>query len=689
MGQRHQLYVIAKADGRYRTLAALHKQWGYGMGAIRRCQLVMQVFRANASIVRQEIQKAEKLDWAKEVEAEGVKVREMNVLFPIVSTCLVVAGGDKWLEPISILPTQGDNNDGITVFDITDPSNPRYAFVSLPESSHGHFVRRMTPMDATKYLKLYRRQAEDEQDHITPEDEAITKEVASFPLIDAATLQSAWPTLKFHERLSGMLKRSKPADSKHGGSSIETGSLRGKTMREVITKGVECDPSELSWIEEASNLPDFMPTLRRTLLEQPQLLEKPSGIQLLKRSLEGTSEVDLTEFPMLRPAQALEIVQTMANNAIVSLPSMPGLTLNDLENLLNTNKLHELHLGNTPNLGLQEALDALSGKPLAAFTHPILYRLPIELMYISPDRWDQVLPKYPAAFQSGFPVSQLIFMQHMEYPDHVRPRLEDGNGLDWIKTLRTESDGKPMLNDMAGPVVIPITLRDSLLTLDGLLEQLPGIVAAFSSKLIFDFQTFIELSKVGQDVATKHLALRVSSQPQPFGWRSLTDIQNDKRVLPIPARLYNAYRTYGTTSCEEKPKTEAIKRGEWSLLALHEASYTTENFAIVDSKLRYAFVTLGDDGQLVSLPVDDFVRTLSSSDVYGPKDPETRTDLVSSFEKRMAGTCKDGMAQVSHIGMPETIEAVRLADMQRAQVEDVHPMQAKMRAAKRKQWFEE
>lgn len=74
MGQRHQVYAIAKADGRYRTLAALHRQWGYGIWAIRRCQLALQIFRANASVMRQELIKAKKLDWQKEVEAEGIKV---------------------------------------------------------------------------------------------------------------------------------------------------------------------------------------------------------------------------------------------------------------------------------------------------------------------------------------------------------------------------------------------------------------------------------------------------------------------------------------------------------------------------------------------------------------------------------------------------------------------------------------
>lgn len=38
MGQRHQLFVIAKILGRYRGLAAVHHQWLYGSLALE-CKL--------------------------------------------------------------------------------------------------------------------------------------------------------------------------------------------------------------------------------------------------------------------------------------------------------------------------------------------------------------------------------------------------------------------------------------------------------------------------------------------------------------------------------------------------------------------------------------------------------------------------------------------------------------------------
>ena len=47
MGQRHQLFVIAKVKGRYRTLCAIHHQWLYGHTALRRCLGTLKKFQVS------------------------------------------------------------------------------------------------------------------------------------------------------------------------------------------------------------------------------------------------------------------------------------------------------------------------------------------------------------------------------------------------------------------------------------------------------------------------------------------------------------------------------------------------------------------------------------------------------------------------------------------------------------------
>lgn len=51
MGQRHQIFAIARVDRRYRTLAALHSQWSYGKGPLERCLRLLLTFPAQPNRV--------------------------------------------------------------------------------------------------------------------------------------------------------------------------------------------------------------------------------------------------------------------------------------------------------------------------------------------------------------------------------------------------------------------------------------------------------------------------------------------------------------------------------------------------------------------------------------------------------------------------------------------------------------
>src|SRR5271156_1559806 len=49
MGQRHQLFVIAKIANRYRGLAVFHHQWLYGARALKQCLALLAIFSAPAN----------------------------------------------------------------------------------------------------------------------------------------------------------------------------------------------------------------------------------------------------------------------------------------------------------------------------------------------------------------------------------------------------------------------------------------------------------------------------------------------------------------------------------------------------------------------------------------------------------------------------------------------------------------
>ena len=67
MGQRHQLFIIAKVGTRYRVLAAVHHQWLYGLKAVEQCLQAIQLLQAdvNQAHIRRELQQAVvSISWA-------------------------------------------------------------------------------------------------------------------------------------------------------------------------------------------------------------------------------------------------------------------------------------------------------------------------------------------------------------------------------------------------------------------------------------------------------------------------------------------------------------------------------------------------------------------------------------------------------------------------------------------------
>ena len=128
MGQRHQLFVVAKINGRYRTLCAIHHQWLYGKTALRRCLGTLKVFQdpANRIPLQRELISAKRHDeafWT----ATGNESRERNsdVPFPFIATCLITGASfdpqegyyhSVQIESFFMAYDEGDNNNGKRFF---------------------------------------------------------------------------------------------------------------------------------------------------------------------------------------------------------------------------------------------------------------------------------------------------------------------------------------------------------------------------------------------------------------------------------------------------------------------------------------------------------------------------------------------------------------------------------------------
>jgi hypothetical protein len=74
MGQRHQLFAVAKINGKYRTIAVTHHQWMYGFDVVTRCLYMLDLFRTNAQGISRELRRAAQLDWQHDIPKDKTHV---------------------------------------------------------------------------------------------------------------------------------------------------------------------------------------------------------------------------------------------------------------------------------------------------------------------------------------------------------------------------------------------------------------------------------------------------------------------------------------------------------------------------------------------------------------------------------------------------------------------------------------
>jgi len=109
-----------------------------------------------------------------------IKDAQFPVPFPYVMTCLMVGASfdpqERYncamphVEPFGMPFDKGDNNDGITVIDISDLNTVKYCFVFLDSSEIGQ-LETNTPLTGQKYVCAYLQQNDNEEDDEENSDE--------------------------------------------------------------------------------------------------------------------------------------------------------------------------------------------------------------------------------------------------------------------------------------------------------------------------------------------------------------------------------------------------------------------------------------------------------------------------------------------------------------------------------------
>ncbi|KAJ3546570.1 hypothetical protein NMY22_g2003 [Coprinellus aureogranulatus] len=204
MGQRHQLFLIArvreapKDPKKYRCVAAFHHQWCYGKSPLRcvsRFKLLSGV-KANADLIQRDLDRYHL----------GLQ-RSSETPCPYISflggMAFSIDMERRTIDNIHHLPASmgskdGDNNDGITVIDISTPTDPKYCFAGVVDFEEPIVEEWPAPMSASEYLWTYEPQDLDplscdwaqEEDSL---NEAIIGRLASMPLLTLEVLAETWP----------------------------------------------------------------------------------------------------------------------------------------------------------------------------------------------------------------------------------------------------------------------------------------------------------------------------------------------------------------------------------------------------------------------------------------------------------------------------------------------------------------
>ncbi|KAL2261940.1 hypothetical protein VTK26DRAFT_2948 [Humicola hyalothermophila] len=334
MGERHQLFVIARVGKQYRCLAIVHHQYLAGWDVLAACIRLISIFSDKSNRLPLEIELRLANDHYKD-RGPPEKPTSLNFLtglmadpvrFPFINTCLVLGTssdpdnrhfGYVHPEPPDLAFDQTDNNTGITILDITDLDNIKYCFLAwhpigyryLPDSEgegeDGQVPASKDdvppPLNEPWSGRVYVRHWVPKGEHWNsvfndPHHRSLITRLDEVPLIQAPTLANLWPWGPWIVDESTQLA---PALAPRIGPS----SLHHMALKKLVQEVLASPKPDLTLFEEARR----MPTFRKSLMEHlyaagKEVASSPGAPELLREAFAGESLLDWTRFPGLTPA---------------------------------------------------------------------------------------------------------------------------------------------------------------------------------------------------------------------------------------------------------------------------------------------------------------------------------------------------------------------------------------------------
>ncbi|KAJ3805462.1 hypothetical protein F5876DRAFT_51811 [Lentinula aff. lateritia] len=332
MGQRHQAYIVARVvphgstDGKayYRSLGGWHHQWCYGSLPLQAADRFFALIKnpVNAAIIREELETAQ--------GKYGRRGQKPDTHFPCHYALFLLACAfnidleknyiqdgplESYLLPAAMGCWDGDliadNNDGLTILDITNPLKPSYAFVMDEEEK------------ADDKAKL-----------------ELAAKFDSIPFLTEDMLAEAWPE-EFGASKSS--KRRRPAERKSVPKTIQETpvalidstsipALADLVVEPAVARSLELGNTDEIELLIPSKAPQIMNVLR------PHNPFPDTGLPLLKVVLKqgfknDTETLDLSGFS-LSPNQLASVASEMEDARIIILSHSSVVTVEHVRALL-------------------------------------------------------------------------------------------------------------------------------------------------------------------------------------------------------------------------------------------------------------------------------------------------------------------------------------------------------------------
>ncbi|GLB42883.1 hypothetical protein LshimejAT787_1203320 [Lyophyllum shimeji] len=419
MGQRHQVFLIARVvphgetKAYYRCVAALHHQWCYGRLPLHATRRMLSLIKKedNAEIIREELRLLnEKYGrWRQKPLLPDVPCPYTSFLLATSWNLDFSDPLDPYVSGVSLYHAQldadmgsseGDNNDGITVIDITDPEDPAYCFVSATGLESEESVPHRVPLSATDYVRAYYpvpSEVDLKEERARLVEDSVQQTIAALDgvkLVELEMLAEAWPQEYRNSLAAQKDEATKAVDDSEvppvpppvTADPAAIPSLADLSVRPAVEHALELGETED--IEQLIWLPGKAEAIIEAL--KPRDPFPDSGLDLLSKTLSKTIRDDVLDLSdtFLSTEQITSLLADFPTVKTLKLSRNPVVTVDTIKSILaSTPSLRRLVLLNT-QIANADLSNLLSTSPklfyhLEALVHPLFYSSPTKAPFPS------------------------------------------------------------------------------------------------------------------------------------------------------------------------------------------------------------------------------------------------------------------------------------------------------------------